>query len=181
MIATIDDRTLILKRKEQIADLLVDSWPNSNAWQGRQEAIEEVEDSLKQDKPRASIVAVDGDELIGWIAGAEFYAKVFEIHPLVVKHARQKSGVGRMLLRAFERKAKELGFSSVFAGSDDTDCSTSLGGVELYPNALEKLAKIRNRKGHPYEFYVRCGYELVGVLPDANGKGKPDIYLAKST
>jgi len=26
---------------------------------------------------------------------------------------------------------------------------------------------------------MRCGYRLVGVMPDANGYGKPDLYLAK--
>ncbi|MQC25305.1 MAG: N-acetyltransferase, partial [Chloroflexi bacterium] len=33
--------------------------------------------------------------------------------------------------------------------------------------------------GHPFEFYQRCGFVLVGMLPDANGPGRPDIYMAK--
>ena len=32
---------------------------------------------------------------------------------------------------------------------------------------------------HPYEFYVKMGYKIVGVIPDANGIGKPDIWMAK--
>ena len=43
----------------------------------------------------------------------------------------------------------------------------------------EKIRDIRNLKGHPYAFYQKLGYTIVGVMPDANGRGKPDIYLAK--
>lgn len=32
---------------------------------------------------------------------------------------------------------------------------------------------------HPYEFYQKLGYSIVGVLPDANGFEKPDIFMAK--
>lgn len=28
-------------------------------------------------------------------------------------------------------------------------------------------------------FHVRLGFVVAGVLPDANGRGKPDIFLAK--
>jgi hypothetical protein len=31
-----------------------------------------------------------------------------------------------------------------------------------------------------YEFYQKQGYVIVGVMPDANGLGKPDILMAKS-
>ncbi len=57
---------------------------------------------------------------------------------------------------------------------------TSLSGVDLYPDPLWHLAHITNFKGHPYDFYRRMGFAIAGVLPDANGPGKPDIFLAKS-
>jgi aminoglycoside 6'-N-acetyltransferase I len=56
---------------------------------------------------------------------------------------------------------------------------TSLSGVDLYSNIWEKIASIRNLKRHPYEFYQKQGYLIVGVIPDANGAGKPDIILSK--
>jgi aminoglycoside 6'-N-acetyltransferase I len=64
-------------------------------------------------------------------------------------------------------------------GSDDEDEMTSLAGVDLYPDPLRHLAKLTNRKDHPFGFYLKCGYAVVGVVPDANGLGKPDILLAK--
>jgi aminoglycoside 6'-N-acetyltransferase I len=36
-----------------------------------------------------------------------------------------------------------------------------------------------NLRGHPYAFYQKIGFVIVGVMPDANGLGKPDIYMAK--
>ena len=41
------------------------------------------------------------------------------------------------------------------------------------------MRSIRNLRDHPYEFYLRVGFRIAGVLPDANGRGKPDIFLAK--
>jgi aminoglycoside 6'-N-acetyltransferase I len=56
---------------------------------------------------------------------------------------------------------------------------TSLSQVDLYPNVVEHITHIRNIRRHPYEFYQRLGYVIVGVIPDANGLGKPDIIMAK--
>jgi aminoglycoside 6'-N-acetyltransferase I len=35
-------------------------------------------------------------------------------------------------------------------------------------------------RGHPFLFYRRLGYVVTGVMPDANGRGRPDIYMSKS-
>jgi aminoglycoside 6'-N-acetyltransferase I len=64
-------------------------------------------------------------------------------------------------------------------GADDENGRTSLGGMDLYPDVLGKLRSVQNRGSHPFEFYLRVGYHLVGVIPDANGFGKPDILMAK--
>ncbi|MCT9928477.1 aminoglycoside N-acetyltransferase AAC(6')-Ii, partial [Enterococcus faecalis] len=43
-----------------------------------------------------------------------------------------------------------------------------------------KVASIQNLREHPYEFYEKLGYKIVGVLPNANGWHKPDIWMAKT-
>jgi len=64
-------------------------------------------------------------------------------------------------------------------GTDDENERTSLGGIDLFPNVAEKIAQIRNLRRHPFEFYQKLGYEITGVVPDANGFGKPDIIMCK--
>jgi hypothetical protein len=56
---------------------------------------------------------------------------------------------------------------------------TNIGGVDLYPGVLEKLAAVESRGGHPMDFYQQPGFEVTGVVPDANGFGRPDILMSK--
>lgn len=64
-------------------------------------------------------------------------------------------------------------------GTDDEDDMTSLSTVDLYEDTWGKIQNIRNIKGHPYEFYQKMGFVITGVVPDANGMGKPDILMSK--
>lgn len=165
----------------QIASLLVEvfkahwpeAWPNMNA------ALKEVHESFAED--RISRVAIDeANEVLGWISGQPYYdGNVWELHPLAVNPAAQRKGVGRALVGDLEARVKERGGLTLWVGTDDEDNQTSLAGVDLYPNVFEHLARIKNLRNHPYEFYQKLGFVIVGILPDANGFGKPDIYMAK--
>ncbi|HCK67449.1 MAG TPA: N-acetyltransferase, partial [Anaerolineae bacterium] len=68
---------------------------------------------------------------------------------------------------------------TILLGTDDENNMTSLSNVDLYENLFEKIKNIKNIKGHPYEFYQKMGYTIIGVIPDANGIGKPDILMSK--
>jgi aminoglycoside 6'-N-acetyltransferase I len=165
----------------QAAELLVDGfrlhW--SNSWKDTASALEEVRESFGQD--RISLVALDENEqVIGWIAGIEQYdGNVWELHPLVVKVELQQTGIGRALVEQFEQVVKERGGITIMLGTDDEDDMTTLAGINLYPDPCHHITSIQNIKGHPYEFYQKCGFVIVGVIPDANGLGKPDIIMAK--
>ncbi|MGL5196534.1 MAG: hypothetical protein ACRC8Y_23330, partial [Chroococcales cyanobacterium] len=87
---------------------------------------------------------------------------------------------GRTLLKDLEQQVRNQGGLTLWLGTDDETNMTSLSGVNLYSNLWEKIQTIQNLRNHPYEFYQKCGFEIVGVMPDANGRGKPDIYMAKS-
>jgi aminoglycoside 6'-N-acetyltransferase I len=99
--------------------------------------------------------------------------------PLVVSPAHQRQGIGRQLVADLEEQVHQRGGITLYLGSDDEMGLTSLSNTDLYPNPLEHLAKLQDLRGHPFSFYQKVGFAVVGVIPDANGWGKPDIFLAK--
>jgi aminoglycoside 6'-N-acetyltransferase I len=166
---------------EHIAALLQEEFSDtgSNAWRTIEAAIAEVTESLEPGRISRYALAESG-EVLGWIAGIPQYdGNVWELHPLVVRRAWRRQGVGRQLVLDFEKQVAARGGSTVLLGTDDENGRTTLGDMDLYPDVLEKLQAIRNRGAHPFEFYLRVGYQVVGVIPDANGFGKPDILMAK--
>jgi aminoglycoside 6'-N-acetyltransferase I len=162
------------------ATLLVEGferdWPDawSDLASGRAEVLECAVDGW------LTRVALDADgTVLGWIGGRpEYDGRVWQLHPLVVRADRRGQGIGRALVEDLEMRAGEQGGLTLWLGSDDVTDMTSLGGVDLYPDPLAHLARIADRRGHPFRFYQRCGFAIVGVLPDANGLGKPDIFMA---
>ncbi|HLW03872.1 MAG TPA: GNAT family N-acetyltransferase [Ktedonobacterales bacterium] len=167
---------------QQVAALLVAGfaahWPD--AWPTLDTALEEVRESFGDG--RISRVALDEQgAALGWIGGiSQYRGRVWELHPLVVDVARQGQGIGRALVTDFEAQVRARGGLTITLGSDDEAGLTTLAGVNLYPNVWEHIAHIQNPGHHPYEFYQKLGFAIVGIVPDANGPGKPDILLAKS-
>jgi aminoglycoside 6'-N-acetyltransferase I len=164
----------------QAAMLLVEGfrehWPAS--WPDLNTALPEVREALEPGK--ICRAALDGDTLLGWVGGISGYdGHVWELHPLVVHPAHQGQGIGRALVADLEAQVRERGGLTLWLGSDDVDDMTSLSGVDLYTDLPGQLAAIRNLKGHPFDFYRKCGFVVAGVVPDANGRGKPDILMAK--
>jgi aminoglycoside 6'-N-acetyltransferase I len=164
--------------RRSCAELLVEGfrehWPD--AWPTLEAALDEVDECHELGPVR---VSVDADRVLGWAGGRHEYAGVWELHPLVVDERCRKRGIGRALVADIEEQVAAKDGSTLRVGSDDEDAMTSLSGVDLYPDPLDHLARIENRAGHPFEFYLKCGFSIVGVIPDANGFGKPDIILAK--
>lgn len=171
------DGKVIRQAAELLFEGFREDWPE--AWPDMDAALREVHEALGEG--RLARVALDGSgAVLGWIGGIPSYGtKVWELHPLVVRPELQRRGIGRALVADLEERVVERGGLTLWLGTDDESGMTSLSGVDLYPNVLEHLANIRNLRGHPYDFYQRLGFSIVGVMPDANGPGKPDIYMAK--
>ena len=165
----------------EAAQLLVEGfrthWPN--AWPDLESALEEVNDSLSQD--RISLLAMnDNSKVVGWIGAIpEYDGHAWQLHPLVVHPLHQGMGIGRLLVQELEARVGQMGGTTIYLGTDDEDSMTSLADIDLYPNVFQHIAEIKNLKRHPYQFYQKLGYVIVGVIPNANGPGKPDILMAK--
>ena len=178
IISLFADRADLVK---QAAQLLVDAfrehWPD--AWPTLEEGLKEVHEMLERERICRAAVDEQGD-LLGMIGGIPGYdGNVWELHPLAVQPDRQGQGIGRALVMDFEEQVRLRGALTITLGSDDEDGMTSLSNVNLYEELWEKLRDIRNYKNHPFEFYQKLGYRITGVVPDANGVGKPDILMAK--
>lgn len=147
-------------------------------WPDYQSARREVVSCIQG--PNICVGLCEGDALLGWIGLRPLYKLTWEIHPLVVDSQHKGQGVGRYLVKNIERIAKNRGIIGIVLGTDDEQFRTSLSQVTIRrENIWEEIKKIRNLRHHPYEFYEKCGYMIVGVVPDANGKHKPDIWMWK--
>lgn len=169
-------------RLNQAANLLYlgfrTHWPE--AWSDIESALEEVHEMLTPDRIFRAAIETETGEVLGWIGGIPDYdGNVWELHPLVVQPDRQGQGIGRALVLDFEDQVRARGGLTITLGSDDENFMTTLSGVDLYPDPWQHIAQIRNFKRHPYEFYQKMGYVISGVVPDANGPGKPDILMSK--
>ena len=160
-----------------MVDAFCEHWPD--AWPTFEEGLKEVHEMLESE--RICRVAVDEKgNLLGIIGGIPGYdGHVWELHPLAVQPSMQGQGIGRALVEDFEEQVRARGALTITLGSDDEDSMTSLSNTDLYQNLWEKIRDIRNLKKHPFEFYQKIGYVITGVVPDANGIGKPDILMAK--
>jgi aminoglycoside 6'-N-acetyltransferase I len=164
---------------DQAAQLLLDAFRNrTEDWQDPESARQEVLASLEPG--RISRVLVDDSGVRGWIGGIPMYGgRVWELHPLVVSGSQRRQGIGRALVEDLERIVARRGALTLWVGSDDENNETTLSGRDLYPDIAGAILSITNLGGHPYEFYLKLGFSIAGVLPDANGPGRPDIFLAK--
>ena len=164
---------------EPMAQLLSEGFRGiaPDAWASLENAEQEVREALEVGFCRAALD--ESGVVLGWVGGRHAYGLVWELHPLVVYPARQGEGVGRALVLDLEDQVREHGGLTVLLGTDDEVNLTTLSGVDLYQDTGKHIAEAVGKRPHPLEFYRKLGYTLVGVVPDANGIGKPDILMAK--
>lgn len=164
--------------REEAARLLVEHFDGPLGWPDLKSARAELARVLREGFAHAMINA---QTLVGWVGGLpEYDGRVWELHPMVVHSGFRRQGIGRALVAAFESEAYKRGALTATLGTDDNTGMTSLAGVDLYTDLTRHLAEIRDLgRGHPFGFYLKVGFVITGVMPDANGPGRPDIYMSK--
>lgn len=171
MIITEFDREDVVMR-DQLADLLKKTWP--------EEYREESQINALLAEERLAVAALEEDMLIGFIGAIPQYDHTgWELHPLVVGDAYRRRKIGMRLVDFLEKEVASHGGITMYLGTDDENHATSLSELDLYQDTFQALSQIENLKNHPFEFYEKQGYQIVGVIPDANGWNKPDILMAK--
>ena len=166
--------------KKQAEKMLLETFSKTNMWTNITEdkALETINECIKEENMCIGIEI--GEQLIGWVGLRPMYDKTWELHPMVIKHEFQGKGYGKILLNELEKMAQKKGIIGIVAGSDDETNKTNLSENEITKeNIFDKIKNIKKYKNHPYEFYQKCGYTIVGIIPNANGLNKPDIWLWK--
>ena len=165
--------------REQAAAMLAAAFPHDNGWPTVASGLNEIEWIAKDGFVRA---ALNDGEVVGWVGGLpEYRGKVWELHPIVVEQSRRLQGIGRALVAAFEAEARRRGGLTATLGTDDEFDQTTLSGADLYADLPGHIDRLRDRgTRHPFLFYRKLGYVVTGLMPDANGRGKPDIYMSKA-
>ncbi len=162
----------------QCGEILTNSLPRG--WKNLEEAMREIQERLIPEN--ILLCALIEEEVVGWagMLAPEYDGRVFELHPLAVKEKYRGQGIGEKLVTALESIAKEKGGLTLWAGSDDDseEGETSFANINLYENLPDKMTKFKAGH-HPGGFYLKIGFTLVGVLPNASGPGKPDLFFAK--
>lgn len=168
-------------QSEQAAHLLYVGFQGTGTDFAATRAAAQAEVAAFREPERIARLALNSQgQVVGWIGGLlEGYPYGWELHPLVVDPAHQRQGIGRALVADLIAQVRQRGGTMIWLGTDDENGRTSLGGIDLYPDPLQHLARIQNIGDHPFEFYRKQGFVLAGVLPDANGFGKPDILMVR--
>ncbi|HAT6669427.1 TPA: AAC(6')-Ia family aminoglycoside 6'-N-acetyltransferase [Corynebacterium striatum] len=173
----------------EAANILTEAFNDlgNNSWPDMTSATKEVKECIES--PNLCFGLLINNSLVGWIGLRPMYKETWELHPLVVRPDYQNKGIGKILLKELENRAREQGIIGIALGTDDEYYRTSLSLITITSlslititedNIFDSIKNIKNINKHPYEFYQKNGYYIVGIIPNANGKNKPDIWMWKS-
>ena len=163
----------------QVCELLVHSFRDlSPTWvptveAARSKVLEALEPGM------ISRMLLVGGRVAGWAGARHNYGSVWELHPLVVDEDSRRRGYGCALVNDIESVVAREGALTLLVGTSDEMARTSLAGQDLFRDPIGALRDLQSTGDHPLGFWKRVGYTVVGLVPDAEGLGKPTILLAK--
>lgn len=145
-----------------------------------EDAFETIQEALKPE--RVCRVLLDDGKPLGWVAAGPTWGRLWELHPLLVDPDYHKRGYGRLLAKDIEQLAIAGRAIAMELSTDDMTEATNRSGIDRYRDPLGALSRIDvvdQDVGHSYQFWLKVGYTIVGVLRDAEGPGMPSVTLSK--
>jgi ribosomal protein S18 acetylase RimI-like enzyme len=116
---------------------------------------------IKDADTMPSMLAKDGDEVVGFITIRKHFPETAEMHCLGVLPKYHRTGVGRQLVAALENHLKKEGIKFLQVKTISADSSD------------EAYAKTR-------KFYIGVGFSPLEVFPTLWDKTNPCLLLVKS-
>jgi aminoglycoside 6'-N-acetyltransferase I len=169
------DESLIV----EVCELLVHSFRDlSPTWVPTVDAARAKVIAALEPGMLSRVLLID-DRVVGWVGARHDYGSVWELHPLVVDEVMRGRGYGRALVDDVECLAADNGALTMLLGTSDEVGRTTLTGQDPFVDVITALRDLKPTGAHPLGFWQRVGYTVVGVIPDAEGPGKPTILLAK--
>ena len=172
------EQTSIVQREEAARILLEALAHVPSAWHDIGAARQEVS-SFLTDPDRMAIAAIESDRLRAWIGCHSPFRPRLGAASAGGRSRPPGAGLRHGVGQRAGAKRAGVKIGAIWLGADDDFGGTSLYGADLYPDVLGHLRRINLRGKHPYMFYQRVGFAVVGVLPDVNGRGRHDILMAK--
>ena len=88
-------------------------------------------------------------------------------------------GVGASLVAALEERVRAAGALTLYLGTDDDGRPWNERRRHRALSGCAVPCDESPGDRSPGRLLLRQGFEVVGLIPDANGPGKPDILMAK--
>ena len=130
------------------------------AWFGIEEGLRELRHAAETEPGFVATTGDGDDHLLGFVTFAQRFPETWEITWMAVAPEAHRRGIGRALVAATERHAREAGASLLLVKTL----------ADLHPSPEYAVTRA---------FYAACGFLRVAVLPEEWDPANPCLLLTK--
>lgn len=165
---------------EQVATLLMGGVfaHQSHTWTDKTTALDEIGESFEANHI-SRVGFDDSGKLLGWAAGYSIYnGYIWQVYPLAL--TAFNLDIGHRLLQDFEEQVRAHGGLGILLSIDVELTLPTLHEKDLSTDPWQHIISLQHLDNHRIEFFRQLGFAIVGIIPNAQGRGKPNILLERS-